>query len=72
MNSFDELLNDEGRIAINVIEYKGGRKNYIIEKIFDNYTLEEPVVGVGEYLAGSNQFSIIAKKIINNVWGMER
>ena len=93
INNFDELLNKEGRIAINVMEYTGGKKelyigeplnpiyptyfnkyskqffidfflskNYIIEEIWDEKTLEEPIVGVGEYLAGTNQFSIIAKK----------
>lgn len=94
LNNFNELLNNDGRIAINVMEYNGGKKelyikeplnpiydnyfnryskqffidffnnkNYIIEKIFDNKTLEEPILGVGEELAGTNQFSIIAKKI---------
>lgn len=93
LNQFDELLNDGGRIAINVMEYDGGEKelfigeplnpiydsyfhkyskhffidffnnkNYTIEKIYDNKTIEEPVVGVGEELAGTNQFSIIVKK----------
>ena len=94
LNSFDELLNDDGRIAINVMEFNGGEKelyikeplnpiydtyfnkyskqffidffkskNYIIEEIFDNRTIEEPVVGVGEKLAGTNQFSVIARKM---------
>ena len=93
LNQFNELLNDNGRIAINVMEYEGGKKelfikeplnpiydsyfnkyskkffidffnskNYTIEKIIDNRTLEEPIVGVGEDLAGTNQFSIIAQK----------
>ena len=93
LNSFDELLNNDGRVAINVMEYEGGKKelyikeplnpiydsyfnkyskqffidffnskNYIIEKIFDNRTIDEPVIGVGEDLAGANQFSIIARE----------
>ncbi len=92
LNKFDELLKEEGIIAINVMEHLKGDKeifikepfnenymtyynryskqffidyftnnNYRVDKIFNKKIYKES--NVGKDLSGTNEFTIIAKKI---------